>query len=96
MTIDRSLTYEQALKELDTTLRALEEGKLTLEEAIAAVAKGREYLEFCEAKLNEARQRIETLPVREEPVVDEQAPHPASVAELRGGRDAPPQGEIPF
>jgi exodeoxyribonuclease VII small subunit len=96
MTIDRSMTYEQALKELDATLRALEEGKLTLEEAIAAVAKGREYLEFCEAKLNEARQRIETLPVREEPAVEEQAPHPASVAELRGGRDAPPQGEIPF
>jgi len=96
MTIDRSMTYEQALKELDTTLRALEEGKLSLEEAIAAVAKGREYLEFCESKLNEARQRIETLPVREDPAADEQAPHPASIAELRGGRDAPPQGEIPF
>jgi exodeoxyribonuclease VII small subunit len=96
MTLDPSLSYEQALKELDQTLRSLEEGKLSLEEAIAAVARGREYLEFCERKLEEARQRIETLPVREEPTAEEQPPHPASVAELRGAREEAPQGEIPF
>lgn len=96
MTVDASLNYEQALAELDATLRSLEEGKLSLEDAIAAVAKGREYLEFCERKLDEARQRIESLPVREEPVGEEQPPHPASVAELRGERSGPPQGEIPF
>ena len=93
-----SLTYEQTLAELDRTLRALEEGKLSLEEAIAAVARGREYLDLCERKLEEARQRIESLPVREEPAADEQPPHPATVAELRGQRGGltPPQGEIPF
>jgi exodeoxyribonuclease VII small subunit len=99
MSIDASLTYEQALAQLDATLRALEEGKLSLEEAIAAVARGREYLEFCERKLEEARQRIESLPVREEPLPEEDAPHPATVAELRAERGRPadvPQGEIPF
>jgi len=30
MTADPSLTYEQALAQLDDTLRALEEGKLSL------------------------------------------------------------------
>ena len=100
MTVDPQLTYEQALTELDQTLRALEEGKLSLEDAIAAVARGREYLQLCEGKLNEARQRIESLPV-EEPVADDEPPHPASVADLRAQRQAPqtpptPQGEIPF
>src|SRR5438552_10206707 len=79
--------------------RSLEEGKLSLEEAIAAVARGREYLELCERKLEEARQRIESLPVTEEALPDEQAPHPATVAELRAERNqlpSTPQGEIPF
>jgi len=99
MSLDSSLTYEQALAQLDATLRALEEGKLSLEDAIAAVARGREYLQLCERKLEEARQRIESLPVREEPLPEEDAPHPATVAELRAerGRAADlPQGEIPF
>ena len=99
MSVDASLTYEQALAQLDATLRALEEGRLSLEDAIAAVARGREYLEFCERKLEEARQRIESLPVREEPLAEEDAPHPATVAELRAERTRAedlPQGEIPF
>jgi exodeoxyribonuclease VII small subunit len=98
VTLDPSLTYEQALAELDETLRLLEEGKLSLEAAIAAVARGREYLQLCEHKLEEARQRIESLPVREEPLPEDDAPHPATVADLRAERDAPggPQGEIPF
>ncbi len=99
MTVDASLTYEQALWQLDAMLRSLEEGKLSLEEAIAAVALGREYLQLCERKLEEARQRIESLPVKEEPLAEDEAPHPATVADLRAERNrAPgePQGEIPF
>jgi exodeoxyribonuclease VII small subunit len=99
VTVDPSLTYEQALGQLDVTLRSLEEGKLSLEEAIAAVARGREYLQLCERKLEEARQRIESLPVKEEPLPEDDAPHPATVADLRAERGpAPgePQGEIPF
>jgi exodeoxyribonuclease VII small subunit len=99
MTPDPSLTYEQALGQLDATLRSLEEGKLSLEEAIAAVGRGREYLQLCERKLEEARQRIESLPVKDEPLPEDDAPHPATVADLRAERaPAPgePQGEIPF
>ena len=98
MSLDQSLTYEQALAQLDDTLRALEEGKLSLEDAIASVARGRDYLQLCERKLEEARQRIESLPVKEEPLTDE-PPHPATVAELRTDRTGvpgTPQGEIPF
>lgn len=99
MTLDPTLTYEQALGQLDATLRSLEEGKLSLEEAIAAVARGRDYLQLCERKLEEARQRIESLPVKEEPLPEDEPPHPATVADLRAERGrAPgePQGEIPF
>ena len=99
MSVDQSMTYEQALAQLDATLRSLEEGKLSLEEAIAAVARGREFLELCERKLEESRQRIESLPVTEDASPDEQAPHPSTVAELRAERDqlpSTPQGEIPF
>ena len=98
MSLDQSLTYEQSLAQLDATLQALEGGKLSLEEAIAAVARGREYLQLCERKLEEARQRIESLPVTEEPDLED-PPHPATVAELRAERGATPgipQEEIPF
>jgi exodeoxyribonuclease VII small subunit len=94
MNDDPSLTYEQALARLDETVRSLEEGKLSLEAAIAAVARGRDYLQLCERKLEEARQKIESLPVKDETEGD--APHPATVAELRAGGPTPPQGEIPF
>jgi exodeoxyribonuclease VII small subunit len=98
MSLDESLTYEQALAQLDATLHALEDGKLSLEDAIAAVARGRDYLQLCERKLEEARQRIESLPVKEDPD-QEEPPHPATIAELRseqGAAPGTPQGEIPF
>jgi exodeoxyribonuclease VII small subunit len=99
MTDTEQLSYEQALARLDETLRTLEDGKISLEEAIAAVARGREYLQLCQSKLDEARQRIESLPVREPGDADE-PPHPATIAELRGDRSGStprePQGEIPF
>ena len=93
------LSYEQALARLYETLRTLEDGKISLEDAIAAVARGREYLQLCQRKLDEARQRIESLPVSE-PGDKDEPPHPATIAELRGERvdSSPrePQGEIPF
>jgi len=56
------LSYEQALELFDARLRALEEGNLTLEQAIEAVAEGRGYLKICEAKLEAARHKIEVRP----------------------------------
>ena len=58
----------------DARLRALEEGKLGLEEAIAAVEEGRRYLKVCEAKLEIARRKIEVRP----------EPNQASPEELDG------------
>lgn len=52
-------TYEQAVAELDRRLRALEDGKLSLEESLKAYDEARAYLKQAEAKLEAARKRIE-------------------------------------
>ncbi|MDQ6774362.1 MAG: exodeoxyribonuclease VII small subunit [Candidatus Dormibacteraeota bacterium] len=57
-----ALPYEQALDLFDEQLRALEEGNLSLEEAIATVDRARIYLLACEKRLEEARARIEVRP----------------------------------
>ena len=56
------LTYEQALERLDGRLRALEDGNLSLEAALAAVDEARVYLKICHDKLEAARRRIEVRP----------------------------------
>ena len=70
------LSYEQALELFDARLRALEEGNLTLEQAIEAVAEGRRYLKICEAKLDSARQKIEVRPGTPGEPEAETAPEP--------------------
>lgn len=55
-------TYEQALELLDRSLRSLEEGDLTLEAALSAVDDARKYLKICEARLEEAKRKIEVRP----------------------------------
>ena len=97
MTVDTSLSYEAALAKVDDLLRKLEDGSLSLEDAIAAVEQGKELLDLCQRKLDEARQRIETMPVHDD-LPEEEPPHPATVAELRSDLrpNAPAQDEIPF
>jgi exodeoxyribonuclease VII small subunit len=92
---EEELTYEESLSRLDETLRALEEGTLTLEGAIEAVARGRHYLRRCQTMLDQARRRIETLPVHDD-APQEEPPHPATVSELRESAPRPAQDEIPF
>ena len=56
------LTYEQALDLLDRKLQVLEDGDLSLDDAITAVDEARRYLRVCEQRLEEARKRIEVRP----------------------------------
>ena len=69
--MNEELTYEQALELLDRKLKALEDGDLSLDEALAAVDEARTYLKVCEQRLEEARRRIEVRP--EGPAVIEEA-----------------------
>jgi exodeoxyribonuclease VII small subunit len=56
------LTYEQALELLDRKLKALEDGDLSLDDALTVVDEARSYLLVCERRLEEARKRIEVRP----------------------------------
>lgn len=53
------LTYEQALEKLDEKLKVLEDGDLSLEDALKAVDEARVYLKVCTERLEVARKKIE-------------------------------------
>lgn len=55
-------TYEQALAKLDEKLKLLEDGDLSLEDALQAVDDARVYLKICTERLEAARKKIEVRP----------------------------------
>jgi exodeoxyribonuclease VII small subunit len=57
--VNQDLSYEQALEKLDNQLRLLEDGNLSLDDALKAVDEARVYLKICTERLEAARQRIE-------------------------------------
>ena len=56
------LTYEKALEKLDEKLKLLEDGDLSLEDALKAVDEARVYLKVCAERLEAARHKIEIRP----------------------------------
>jgi len=62
--MSEELTYEQALEKLDEKLKLLEDGDLSLEDALKAVDQARIYLKVCTDRLEVARKKIE---IRAEP-----------------------------
>jgi exodeoxyribonuclease VII small subunit len=55
------LSFEDALKELEEIVRALESGKGKLDEAIRSYERGAALKRHCEKKLAEAQSRIEKI-----------------------------------
>ena len=55
------LGFEEALKELEDIVRALETGKAKLEDSIKAYERGAALKRHCEKKLSEAQARIEKI-----------------------------------
>jgi exodeoxyribonuclease VII small subunit len=56
-----SLTFEKALEELESLVARMEEGKLPLEESLAAYQRGAQLIKFCESRLADAQARIAVL-----------------------------------
>ncbi len=52
------LSFEDALKELETVVHRLESGSAPLEESIALYARGAELRRHCEDKLKAAEERV--------------------------------------
>ena len=65
--MNEQLSYEQALDKLDQQLRLLEDGNLSLEDALKAVDEARVYLRICTERLEAARKRIEVRGEGSEP-----------------------------
>ena len=53
--------FEAAIAELETVVRKLEEGDLSLEQSLALYERGVTLSKFCHARLEDAERRIELL-----------------------------------
>lgn len=56
-----NLSFEEAFKELEETVRRLEEGDLTLDESIALFERGQALVRHCGEKLDRAELRVSQL-----------------------------------
>ena len=74
-----SISFEQALDELDALVRRMESGQLSLDESIATYRRGAELARFCQAKLSNAEQEIKRL--------EGDLLKPLDISELRVGAD---------
>lgn len=57
----KNLSFEVALKELEEIVRKLESGQTDLDSAIKDYERGNELRALCEAKLNEAKLKVEKI-----------------------------------
>lgn len=59
-----TLTFEQALAELEKIVGALEGGKAPLDESINAYERGIKLKQHCEKMLNQAQEKIEKITIK--------------------------------
>ena len=59
--VPESLSFEEALGELESVASRLEEGGVGLEESLSLLARGTELIERCEAELLQAEAVLEQL-----------------------------------
>ncbi|MHC1635386.1 MAG: exodeoxyribonuclease VII small subunit [Candidatus Methanospirareceae archaeon] len=55
------MTFEEAMKKLESIVEMLEEGNLSLEESLEKFEEGIKLYRFCNKKLDEAEYRVEKL-----------------------------------
>ena len=57
----RRMSFEQALSELEVIVEQLESGEVDLEESISTYTRGNMLKRHCEAKLADAKEKIEQI-----------------------------------
>ena len=55
------MTYEQQLQQLETLIKQLENGDLSLDQTLAAYEQGVALIRACQQQLEQAEQRIQLL-----------------------------------
>ena len=55
------MSFEEAMKELEKLVDALDKGDVSLDEAIASYDRGSQLKDHCQKKLNEAKMKVETI-----------------------------------
>jgi len=58
---EETLTFETALKRLETIVEQMESGETDLDTMIASFEEGQRLVKFCTAKLNEVERKIEKI-----------------------------------
>ena len=53
--------FETAMAELEQVVAAMESGKLSLEDSLAAYKRGAELLQHCRGRLEDAQQQVRVL-----------------------------------
>ncbi len=57
----QNMSFEEALKELESIVKKIDSGEETLDAAIQAFERGSELKKHCQAKLDEAKLKIEKI-----------------------------------
>ena len=60
-----TLSFEDALSELEGIVASLERGEVSLDSAISAFERGTELKTLCQARLEEARMKVEKIKIPE-------------------------------
>jgi exodeoxyribonuclease VII small subunit len=57
----QDLSFEDAMRELDALVEQMEDGRLGLEQSLAAYQRGAELVKHCQTKLEAVRQQVQVL-----------------------------------
>ncbi len=57
----KALSFEEAMRELDAIVDQMEDGRLGLEQSLAAYKRGAELVKHCQATLEAVRQQVQVL-----------------------------------
>ena len=58
---EEELNFEDALKQLEETVKKMEQGELSLDENIKCFEKGNKLAAYCEKQLHKAEKKVEVL-----------------------------------
>lgn len=58
---ENEMTFEEALRELESAVEKLEVGELSLDQSLALYEQGQKYAAFCRTQLDEAQLKVEMI-----------------------------------